>query len=212
MIDHSRDLTHSGGLAGESASEANNEFDYLLQTMNQDTDEVSEEEDVLGTSAARRAQSAASTPYRQTPGVAAAVARRSALKTPRSASAGRARPSTPHSTGANISPSKKYGASHSAAAAGGPGVEALRQTVEALVKQNERLEERLAIHQRELAALRENQRGGVGGGVGVGATPGRMSTPGSPTRMLNGSMTSAMGKLLFSFFWVCCVRTSAFIC
>lgn len=196
MIDHSRDLTHSGGLAGESASEANNEFDYLLQTMNHDTDEVSEEEDVLGTSAARRAQSAASTPYRQTPGVAAAVARRSALKTPRSASAGRARPSTPHS-GVNISPSKKYGASHSAAAVGGPGVEALRQTVEALVKQNERLEERLAIHQRELATLRENQRGGVGGGVGVGATPGRMSTPGSPTRMLNGSMSSAMGKLLF---------------
>jgi thioesterase domain-containing protein len=34
-------------------------------------------------------------------------------------------------------------------------VEALRRTIDALVKQNERLEERVTSHQRELASLRE---------------------------------------------------------
>lgn len=199
LIDQSRNLTHSGV---ESASEANNEFDYLLQTLNQESDEeqdCEEEKKERSSSAARRAQSAASTPYRQTPGVAAAVARRSALKTPRSASAGRTRPvSTPHTnaTGvhtATISPSKRFGESaRLGGGGGGAGVEALRQTVDALVKQNERLEERLAIHQRELATLREHQRAGLGGGVGT--TPGRASAPGSPQRMLNGSFASAMGK------------------
>ncbi len=38
------------------------------------------------------------------------------------------------------------------------GEEALRRTVEALVRQNERLEERLAGQQRELASLRETVR------------------------------------------------------
>ena len=208
LINESRNLTHSGA---DSASEANNEFDYLLQTLNQESDYVSDEDQhhegdakhkERSSSAARRAQSAASTPYRQTPGVAAAVARRSALKTPRSASAGRARvATTPHTNtpgASNISPSKRFGES-ARVSSGGASVEALRLTVDALVKQNERLEERLAVHQRELATVRDHQRAAMGGGVG--ATPGRMSAPGSPQRMLNGSFASTMGESInFLFF------------
>lgn len=203
LINESRNLTHSGA---DSASEANNEFDYLLQTLNQESDEDEDRHDgdaehkERSASAARRAQSAASTPYRQTPGVAAAVARRSALKTPRSASTGRARVSTtPHSNtpgASNISPNKRFGESVRTGSGGGSGagVDALRLTVEALVKQNERLEERLAVHQRELATVRDHQRAAMGG---VGATPGRVSAPGSPQRMLNGSFASTMGELCF---------------
>jgi cell division protein FtsB len=40
--------------------------------------------------------------------------------------------------------------------------EALRRTIDALVKQNERLEERVTLHQKELASLRETGRGGTG--------------------------------------------------
>ncbi len=206
LIHDSRNLTHSGA---DSASEVNNEFDYLLQTLNQESDYVSDEDrhhhegdaehKERSSSAARRAQSAASTPYRQTPGVAAAVARRSALKTPRSASAGRARvSSTPHANtpgASNLSPSKRFGESARVSSGHGAGVEALRLTVDALVKQNERLEERLAVHQRELATVRDHQRAAMGGGVG--ATPGRMSAPGSPQRMLNGSFASTMGKFRY---------------
>ena len=63
--------------------------------------------------------------------------------------------------------------------------------VDALAKQSERVEERLSVHQRELASLREvggahqhqqQQRGGGGGGI--------RSVPGSPQRMLNSSNTS----------------------
>ena len=201
LINESRNLTHSGA---DSASEANNEFDYLLQTLNQESDYVSDEDNhhegdaehkERSSSAARRAQSAASTPYRQTPGVAAAVARRSALKTPRSASTGRARVTT--TPNATISPSKRFGESVRVNS-GGASVDALRLTVDALVKQNERLEERLAVHQRELATVRDHQRAAMGGGVG--ATPGRMSAPGSPQRMLNGSFASTMGESINLFF------------
>jgi hypothetical protein len=45
-------------------------------------------------------------------------------------------------------------------------VEALRRTIDALVKQNERLEERVTSHQRELASLREaSQRNGATAGM-----------------------------------------------
>ena len=40
------------------------------------------------------------------------------------------------------------------------GYEALRRTTDALVKQNERLEERVTVHQRELASLRDQRSGG----------------------------------------------------
>jgi hypothetical protein len=52
-------------------------------------------------------------------------------------------------------------------------VEALRRTIDALVKQNERLEERVTSHQRELASLREasQQRNGAVTGMGSRVFP-----------------------------------------
>jgi hypothetical protein len=49
-------------------------------------------------------------------------------------------------------------------------VEALRRTIDALVKQNERLEERVTSHQRELASLREASQQRNGAQTGNGTT------------------------------------------
>lgn len=213
LMDQSRELLNRAGPI-ESGSEAQQEFDYLLQNLNNgESDYISEEEGGVGftpasaaaphrTAAAGIHRSAQNTPYRQTPGVAAAAAatgsalKRSALHSTRSASAGRVRTSTAHNTSHNTSSPTKCSFGVMGSAAAGESYEALRQTIDALVKQNERLEERLTVHQRELSSLRENQRGGAGnvGYGGGGGGNGNRSAPGSPQRMLNTSGLSTIGE------------------
>ncbi len=205
LVENSRNLMNESqdNMFGYNSSDPNKEFDYLVQSMREGTEsDFISEDDEEGTSAhfsPGRRSASAHTPYRQTPGLAAASAnsRRSVHmsgagaggKTQRSASAGRAQ----H----GASPLKQQQQRGIGMSGGGGEAESLRRMVDALLKQSERMEERLAIHQRELASLRESQRssGGGGGGVNTSMASGGRSQPGSPTRMLNGSSYShTLGK------------------
>lgn len=213
LMDQSRELLNTRSLnVPESGSEANQEFDYLLQNLNNpDTDYISEDETPGFTPAsAHHAQhksgaagahrSSHSTPFRQTPGVAAASAKRSSsARAARSASAGRVR------TGGATPSSPTRRSFGVANVGGGESYDSLRQTIDALVKQNERLEERLTVHQRELSSLRENQRS-TGVYSNGNAQNGNRSAPGSPQRMLNTSGLSTLGEYSLLVIALCVVE------